>query len=86
MRVEWSSEARRDLSGIASFSDAGPTIVQAIILRCDRLLDFPRSGSTVDRYRRARVRYLLEGRYRILYVVGSETITIVGVAHVAQEL
>ena len=91
MRVELSDEAVQDLREIRSYLvTRTPTTVDrtigALLQRIEQIPDFPRAGSLVGDYRTARVRQLIVGDYRVLYVVGRQTVTVTAVVHIARAL
>jgi toxin ParE1/3/4 len=51
-----------------------------------RLTDFPGSGRTVPEFEREEVREVLEGSYRIIYVVRGDACYVVAVRHGSRNL
>jgi plasmid stabilization system protein ParE len=91
VRFEVSAEAAQDLRDIraylaASSPERAERVVGAIIERIEQIPEFPRAGVVAVDYAPARVRQLLVNDYRILYVVGAETVTVIAVIHVARAL
>jgi toxin ParE1/3/4 len=61
-------------------------IISKIIRRSEQLAPFPLSGRIVPEYNRREVRDIIEGTYRVVYIVNhqDETIDILAVLHTAQ--
>lgn len=86
MEVLWTEPAEAHLAAIHSYLSrtSGPyadRMVDRITRRTLQLMEFPRSGAVVDRAEPLEIRMILEGPYRILYVVAIDHIGILGVLH-----
>ncbi len=91
MRVVWTDAARTDLRGIREYiARDSPVfagrVVEHIFRRADQLEAFPNSGRSVPEHGAPDVRELIEGAYRIIYLVGEEEVTILAVVHGARSL
>ena len=91
MKVEWTQPAEDQLAAIRAFwtrtSPAYATdLVERLTRRTMQLADFPDSGAIYARARPLEIGYLLEGTYRILYVVGKDHVDILGVVHTSRQL
>jgi addiction module RelE/StbE family toxin len=90
-RVAWSPQAIRDLESIgAHIARDSPAIAQAFVDRIvravARLSDFPMSGRMVPEFRRADIREVLFGHYRIVYLLDEHVATIVTIFHGSRRL
>ena len=89
MRVEWSRAAEEHLESIRAFASRtspayGEALISKIVDRTWQLRLFPESGAFYGPARVLQVRFVLEGSYRILYVVGRDHIDIIGVVHTSR--
>jgi len=91
-RLIWTEESRRWLRDIHKYisrdsPEAARKVVRGIYDRAHLLLEFPEMGHQYQPRKFPRVRILLYGRYRILYLPEQDgTIYILGVFHGALEL
>lgn len=86
MRVLWTRPAEEHLANIhTALSSVSPRyatrMVDRITARTKQLALFPESGPVIPRAEALEIRVLHEPPYRILYVVGSDHIEILGVLH-----
>ena len=86
MEVLWTEPAERHLAAIHAFYSQtsrryADRVVDQITERTKQLARFPRSGAVVPEAANIEIRFVPEGAYRILYVVGSGHIEILGVLH-----
>ena len=84
MRILWSEEALAALADIKAYvaednPSAAVRLVLRLVERAETLIDFPHLGRVVPEYPGAGLRELVEGNYRIFYVVGSRVIEVVTV-------
>jgi toxin ParE1/3/4 len=91
-RLIWTQESRRWLRDIYEYiardnADAAFKVVRGIFDRAHLLLEFPEMGHLYRPRKFPRVRILLYGHYRILYLPDSSgDIYVLGVFHGALEL
>lgn len=92
MRVLWTDAAIGQLQTIHDF--IGQTSPEYALLIVDRLTNrsiqlasFPRSGPTVPEYELDDVRQIVEGSYRIIYLINEaeNEIEVLAVIHTARE-
>lgn len=84
MKVELADRALADLRAIADHvgldnPKAAARLVERILARMRQLARFPQSGRMVPERQHADARELIEGNYRIAYVVAKNAVTIVAV-------
>lgn len=92
MRVRYDDRAIAQLSRIRQWiaqragEDVADRIVESIFSRCEALSSFPERGTPhPDLHPRLRT-IPHRGRYTIGYVVGEDTVTIVGIRSAGQDL
>ena len=56
-------------------------MVDRLFDRSEQLAEFPQSGRMVPEFERPDLRELIEGPYRIIYLVTAETIEVLAVVH-----
>ena len=82
MKVEWSQPAREDQVQIRAYIAADARqFVERIIGSVRKLREFPLIGHTVPEAERADARELIYQNYRIVYLVESERVFVLGVIH-----
>lgn len=91
MRIVWSEQALSDVQEIRDFiaRDApyfAELFVDRIFEAVERLTNYPLSGRVVPEFRRADVREVLLGSYRIVYRVREDAVSIATVFHTARLL
>ena len=91
MKVEWSQPAREDLIQIRAYIAADAPryarqFVERIIGSVRKLREFPLIGRTVPEAERADVRELIYQNYRIVYLVESERVFVLGVIHGSRDM
>lgn len=91
MRVEWTVQAREQIAAIRQrlalssprFAD---DVADRITRRAAQLEAFPESGAPVRGLEHYGLRYLLEGSYRIVYVLTPDYVAVLGVVDVRRDL
>ena len=90
-KIIWSPEAVRDLEDIAEY--IGRDSEQYAAAQIGRIVDaienlalFPRMGPRVWRVGKGEIRELIEGAYRIIYVIEGDGVHIAAVVHGARRL
>jgi toxin ParE1/3/4 len=91
MNVYWTDTAINNLSNIHAFlSQTSPPYAQRTIDRITRrsqqIATFPNSGRIVPEFESDRIREIIEGKYRIIYILQSNQIEILAVFHGARSL
>lgn len=91
MRIKWTAEAEAHLDGIHHFIAKDSALYASRTLdkltrRADHLIDHPRVGRMVPKYRDPNLRELIVGSYRLIYRITSDHIQILAVFHGAQQL
>jgi toxin ParE1/3/4 len=86
VKVVWTNFATDDLKQIHDFISQdsrvyADRIINQIIERTDQLSGFPLSGRSVPEFQTETLRELVFGRYRIIYKVFPENITIIRIHH-----
>lgn len=90
MKVYWTEPAEAHLRAIHAFLwSSSPRFADRMIDRITRrtmqIGEFPRSGRVLPPAAAIEVREVLEGPYRILYVVARDHVEILGVLHGSRE-
>ena len=92
MKVLWTEAAIRQLQNIHDFiaqtsSEYALRTVDRLTQRSIQIAAFPRSGPTVPEYELDDVRQIVEGSYRIIYLINEalDGIEILAVVHTARE-
>lgn len=92
MRVLWTDAAISQLQAIHDFiAQTSPEyalrIVDRLTKRSVQIAAFPRSGPTVPEYELEDVRQIVEGSYRIVYLIkeAENGIEVLAVVHTARE-
>ena len=84
MNVRWSDRAERDAEQIANYigrDDWGAAIqwLEETLEGVERLREFPFVGRVVGEFGVETIRELIRGRYRVVYEVSDEQVTILTV-------
>ena len=82
MRVYWTEPAEEHHAALSRTSPRyADRIVDRITARTKQIVRFPRSGTVTPHAEALQIRVIQEPPYRILYVIGSGHIEILGVLH-----
>jgi plasmid stabilization system protein ParE len=89
LEVQWNDPALQHLEdirrGLAELSaSAADALVARLIERTAQLSVFPESGALLAGHESVRLRFLVEGDYRIVYVVIRGQVEILGVVRTAR--
>ena len=81
MKVHWTATAERHLDRIHDYIALDSTLyarrtIARIIRRSQQIAEFPLSGRKVPEYDRENVREIIEGQYRIIYLLNSGQIDV----------
>jgi len=84
--VTWSPQAREDLNDIAAFIAKGSpryasAVVGEILLAGRRLAQFPRRGRMVPELGDEDCREVFVYEYRVIYLIGGQTVQVLAVIH-----
>jgi toxin ParE1/3/4 len=85
-KVIWTEIALDDLRSIHEYVSKDSVAyadkqVERIVSRVDQLIDFTKSGRIVPEFQMEDLRELIEGSYRIVYKINSDSVGIVRVHH-----
>ena len=89
--INWSAEAKRDLADIVDYyENRSPEYARALVRQIyesvGRLEQFPQMGRYVPELSLESFRELIVAGYRIVYLVSSDEIDILIIAHSRQDL
>ena len=90
MKVIWTDAASTQLDLIHNYvAQTSPEYAQRIVdqltNRSKQIADFPFSGRMVPEYELNLMRELIEGSYRIIYLIKDEQIEVLAVIHASRE-
>ena len=90
MRVFWADAALGQLEAVRDyFAQTSPEyaqrLVERIVNRSERIAAFPRSGRMVPEYEIDDVRQVIEGPYRIIYLIKEDQIEILALIHTSRK-
>ncbi|MBX7245157.1 MAG: type II toxin-antitoxin system RelE/ParE family toxin [Candidatus Sumerlaeaceae bacterium] len=91
MRVRWTETAQAHLASIHSYVALDSPayairLVDCLTRRSQQIASYPHSGRRVPEYDMEMIREVIEGSYRIIYLIGADRIDVLAVIHGAQEL
>jgi plasmid stabilization system protein ParE len=89
VRVFWTDAALGQLESIRDyFARTSPEYAQRLVERIvncsERIAAFPRSGRMVPEYEIDEVRQVIEGQYRIIYLIKDDQIEILALIHTSR--
>jgi toxin ParE1/3/4 len=90
VRVLWTDAALNQLEAIRDFlSHTSPEyaqrIVERLVNRSEQVVAFPRSGRMVPEYELDEVRQVIEGSYRIIYLIKESQVEVLAVIHTSRK-
>jgi toxin ParE1/3/4 len=90
VRVLWTDAALNQLEAIRDFlSRTSPEyarrIVERLVNRSEQIAAFPRSGRMVPEYELDEVRQVIEGSYRIIYLIKESQVEVLAVIHTSRK-
>jgi addiction module RelE/StbE family toxin len=90
VRVFWTDAALGQLESIRDyFARTSPEyaqkLVERLVNRSEKVADFPRSGRMVPEYEIDEVRQVIEGQYRIIYLIKEDQIEILALIHTSRK-
>lgn len=91
VKVIWTEFALDDLRSIHDYISQDSKVyadrfIERLISRIDQLESLPNSGRIVPEFQNESLRELIEGNYRIIYKLNSDSIGIVRIHHSARQL
>jgi toxin ParE1/3/4 len=91
MKVHWTDTAEGHLDAIYSYialdsPEYAKRIVDRLTKRSQQIAEFPFSGRKVPEYNNDQLREIIEGSYRIIYLIKSDQIDVVSVIHGARDI
>lgn len=90
MNVRWSITAKANLRAIHDYISENSAIyatqmVDRLTSRTIQIAQFPHSGRVVPELGNPSIREIIEGSYRIIYIVGEREINVAAVVHCARD-
>ena len=81
MKLQWTETAKRDLLAIRRYISrdkpaAAKRWVEHLKDRAGKVIDAPYAGRMVPEFFRDDLREVIEGNYRIVYLIGKDSLTI----------
>ena len=91
MKVLWTDSAVAQLQAVHDYlaqtsPDYALRIVDRLTRRSTQIAVFPNSGRMVPEFERNEIREVIEGRYRIIYLLEPEQVQVLAVIHGARDL
>lgn len=91
MKVYWTDTARGHLEGIYAYiaqdsREYARRVVDHLTRRSEQIAKFPFSGRRVPEHDVEPIREVIEGPYRIIYIIGQDRIDVLAVIHGARDL
>ena len=90
MKVSWTDSALSQLQAIHDYlaqtsPDYAVRIVDRLTRRSIQIASFPNSGRMVPEFERDEIREVIEGRYRIIYLVEPTEVQVLALIHGAMD-
>jgi addiction module RelE/StbE family toxin len=91
LKVHWTDTAREHLDAIHAYiardsAEYARRIVDRLTHRSRQIAGFPLSGRRVPEYDMDRIREVIEGSYRIIYLIKEDQIDVLAVVHAAMNV
>jgi len=91
VKVCWTHTAQAHLAAIYAYiapdsPEYAVRMVDRLTRRSQQVACFPRSGRRVPEYDTDQIREVVEGSYRIIYVIKSDQIDVIAVIHAAMQV
>ena len=91
MKVHWTETAESHLAAIHQHISLDSVayaqrMVDRLTRRSQQIAEFPYSGRAVPEYEMESLREVIEGPYRIIYLVKSDQLDVIAVIHEARDL
>ena len=89
MKVFWTEAALNQLEAIRDFlaqtsPEYAQRVVERLVDRSEQIAAFPRSGRMVPEYEIDEVRQVIEGSYRIIYLIKEDQIEVLAIVHTSR--
>ncbi|MBI2907771.1 MAG: type II toxin-antitoxin system RelE/ParE family toxin [Chloroflexi bacterium] len=89
MKVHWTDTAKGHLGAIHSYiaqdsPEYAKHVVDRLTRRSQQIAEFPFSGRRVPEHDVDSIREVIEGPYRVIYMIGGDRIDILAVIHGAR--
>lgn len=90
MRVLWTDAALNQLEAIRDYlAKTSPEyargVAERLLKRSEQIAAFPYSGRTVPEYELGEVRQVVEGRYRLIYLIKETQVEVLAVIHTSRK-
>ena len=90
MRVFWTDAALNQLEAIRDYlAETSPEyarrVVERLVNSSEQVAAFPRSGRMVPEYEIDEVRQVIEGSYRIIYLIKENQIEVLAIIHTSRK-
>ena len=90
MRVFWTDAALNQLEAIRDYlagtsPEYARRVVERLVNRSEQVAAFPRSGRMVPEYEIDEVRQVIEGSYRIIYLIKEDQIEVLAIIHTSRK-
>jgi toxin ParE1/3/4 len=90
VRVFWTDAALNQLEAIRDYlAQTSPQYaqrtVERLVNRSEKIAAFPRAGRMVPEYEIDEVRQVIEGSYRIIYLIKEDQIEVLAIIHTARK-
>ncbi|HPD16070.1 MAG TPA: type II toxin-antitoxin system RelE/ParE family toxin [Planctomycetota bacterium] len=91
MKVHWTDTAQAHLDAIRRYIaqdsvEYALRMVDRLTRRSQVIAGFPLSGRTVPEYERDDLREVIEGPYRLIYLIRDDRVDVIAVIHGARDL
>jgi toxin ParE1/3/4 len=91
MKVHWTETAESHLAAIHQHISLDSTayakrMVDRLTMRSQQIAEFPYSGREVPEYEMETLREVIEGPYRIIYLIKPDQLDVIAVVHGARDL
>lgn len=90
MRILWTAAALNQLEAIRDYlartsPEYARRIVERLVNRSEQLAAFPRSGRMVPEYEIDEVRQVIEGSYRVVYLIKEDQIEVLAIIRTSRK-
>ena len=90
MRIFWTDAALNQLEAIRDYleqtsPDYARRVVERLVDHSEQIAAFPRSGRMVPEYEIDDVRQIIEGSYRLIYLIKEDQVEVLAVIHTSRK-
>jgi addiction module RelE/StbE family toxin len=90
VRIFWTDAALNQLEAIRDYleqtsPDYARRVVERLVDRSEQIAAFPRSGRMVPEYEIDDVRQIIEGSYRLIYLIKEDQVEVLAVIHTSRK-